>query len=126
MAAFSIDILVYEFALATRNRARADFDSAEAVAIVAIERLVVDKSIGRLMPTIAVLVECSAAIVDRKEALGILARRLENLAFVASPALLPEGLDTFRAIQSFNEDLAPLLGRAIATARLGVPSGTAG
>jgi hypothetical protein len=59
---------------------------------------------------------------DRKEALATLARRLENLAFVAPAESLPEALDIFRILQSINEDLSPLLGRAIATARVGIPA----
>jgi hypothetical protein len=67
------------------------------------------------------ILECAAAGTDRKEMLALLARRLENLAFVVQPESLPQALDTFRILQSINEDLAPLLGRAIATARLGLP-----
>jgi hypothetical protein len=40
-----------------------------------------------------------------------LARRLENLAFVAPAAALPKALEIFRVLQSINEDLRPLLGR---------------
>jgi hypothetical protein len=61
-------------------------------------------------------------MTDRKEALATLARRLENLAFVAPAAALPDALDIFRVLQSINEDLRPLLSRAIATARLGMPT----
>lgn len=108
--------------IAARNH---DTELAENVAVVAIERLVTEHGIERLLPTISVLLECAAAIVDRKEALATLARRLENLAFVAPAAWLPEALDAFRILQSINEDLAPLLGRATATVRLGLPRGNA-
>ncbi|MGY3233321.1 hypothetical protein ACVMAJ_000211 [Bradyrhizobium sp. USDA 4448] len=108
--------------IAARNR---DAELAETVAVVAIERVAAGRGVDRLMSTISVLLECAAAIEDRKEALATLARRLENLAFVASAALLPDALDAFRILQSINEDLAPLLGRAIATARLGLPRGNA-
>lgn len=104
--------------IAARNH---DAELADTVAVVAIERLVTERGIERLLPTISVLLECAAAIADRKEALATLARRLENLAFVSPPAWLPDALDAFRILQSINEDLAPLLGRAIATARLGLP-----
>ena len=104
--------------IAARNR---DTELADAVAVLAIERLVVAQSIERLLPTFAVLVQCAAAVSDRKEAQATLARRLENLAFVASPELLPEALDTLRVLQSIDDDLGALLGRAIATARLGLP-----
>ncbi len=99
--------------IAARNR-----DAELAEAVVAIERLVMTQHVDRLLPTISVIVECAAALTDRKEALGILARRLENLAFAAPAKSLPEALDAFRILQSINEDLSPLLGRAIAMARL--------
>ncbi|NOJ41055.1 hypothetical protein [Bradyrhizobium australiense] len=104
--------------IAARNR---DTELAEAVAVLAIERLVRSRDVDRLLPTISALVECAAAFTDRKDALETLARRLENLAFVAPAALLPDVLDAFRILQSINEDLSPLLGRAIATARVGMP-----
>lgn len=104
--------------IAARNR---DAELADAVAVVSIERLVATQDVGRLLPTATVIVECAAAMTDRKEALTTLARRLENLAFVASAEALPEVLDIFRILQAINEDLAPLLARAIATARLGLP-----
>ena len=50
----------------------------------------------------------------------MLARHFENLAFVSPSAALPEALDIFRIMQSLNEELAIRLGRAIATARLGL------
>ncbi|MGF6312561.1 hypothetical protein ABIB82_006454 [Bradyrhizobium sp. i1.8.4] len=108
--------------IAARNH---DAELAETVAVVAIERLVTEYGIGRLLPTVSVLLECAAAIADRREALATLARRLENLAFVSPAGWLPDALDAFRLLQSINEDLAPLLGRATATARLGLPRGNA-
>ena len=58
--------------IAARNR---DTELADAVAVLAIERLVVAQSIERLLPTFAVLVQCAAAVSDRKEAQATLARR---------------------------------------------------
>jgi hypothetical protein len=104
--------------IAARNH---DAELADAVAVVAIERLVATQDVDRLLPTASVLVECAAAMTDREEALTTLARRLENLAFVSSAEALPEALDIFRILQAINEDLGPLLGRATATARLGLP-----
>ena len=51
----------------------------------------------------------------------MLARLLKNLTFVIAPGTSPETLDILRILQRQNEDLAPMLGRAIATARLGLP-----
>jgi len=105
--------------IAARNH---DTELADTVAIVSIERLIATQDVDRLLPTTSVIVECAAAVADRKEALATLARRLENLAFVVPAESLPEALDIFRILQTINEDLSPLLGRAIATARVGIPA----
>ncbi len=108
--------------IAAQNR---DVELADATAAVALEWLALAKDSDRVLPAAAVILECAGAYIDRKEALRLLARRLENLAFVAPPGMLDEALDVFRILQSINEDLSPLLGRAVATARLGA-SRTAG
>ena len=105
--------------IAARN---SDAELADAVALVSIERIMLSQDTDQLLPTACVIVECAASMTDRKEALETLARKLENLAFVAPATALPEALDIFRLLQSINEDLSPLLGRAIATARLGMPA----
>ena len=51
----------------------------------------------------------------------MLARRLENLAFLAPPARLGNLLGLLLSLQSLDERLAERLGRAVATARLGLP-----
>jgi hypothetical protein len=104
--------------IAAGNR---DVELAEAVATAALERLVSTLNTDRLLFTATVLVECAAGTENRSEALATLARRLENMAFVAPAAALPEALDIFRILQSVNEELNPLLARAVATARLGAP-----
>jgi hypothetical protein len=104
--------------IAARNR---DVELAEAVVTVSIERLVASQDVDRILPTASTILECAAAGNDRKEAMATLARRLENLAFIASPESLAEALDILRIRQSINEDLGPLLARAVATARLGLP-----
>lgn len=104
--------------IAAQNR---DSELADAIAAIAVEKLVMTEDVDRLLPTAAVVLECAAARTDRTEALAMLARRFENLAFVAPSAVLPEALDIFRILQSINEELGGLLGRSIATARLGLP-----
>jgi len=104
--------------IAAGNR---DVELADAVATVTLERLVGTLDTERLMATAAILLECAAASENRSEGLATLARRLENMAFVAPAATLPDAIDIFRILQSINEELAPLLARAIATARLGAP-----
>ena len=92
------------------------------MATVTLERLVSTLDTERLLFTAAILLECAAASENRAEGrLGALARRLENMAFVAPAATLPDGVDILRILQSINEELAPLLARAVATARLGAP-----
>lgn len=103
--------------IAAQNR---DPELADAVSAVAVERLVATNDVDHLLPTATVILECAAARTDRKEALSMLARRFENLAFVSPSAALPEALDIFRIMQSLNEELGIRLGRAIATARLGL------
>lgn len=104
--------------IAAQNRAP---ELADMVAAVAVERLVLAQKDDRLLATVSVIVLCAAARTNREEALSMLARRLENLAFVAPASLLREALDAFRILQSINEELGVLLGRSIATARLGLP-----
>ena len=65
------------------------------------------------------LVECAAADPDRKKGQKVLARRLETLVFVLGPAHLPDVYDSLRVLQKLDADLAKLLGRAIAAARMG-------
>jgi hypothetical protein len=77
------------------------------------------------MLTATVLLECTAASENRGEALATLARRMENMAFVAPAATLPDAVDIFRILQSVNGELGPLA-RAMATARLGVPTSVMG
>jgi hypothetical protein len=103
--------------VAAQNR---DPDLADTIAAVAVERLVLPQKVDRLLSTAAVILQCAAARTNRAEAVSTLARRLENLAFVAPAGLLPEALDIFRILQSINEELGVLLGRSIATARLGL------
>jgi hypothetical protein len=104
--------------IAAGNR---DVELADAVATVALERLVSTLDTERLMFTATILLECAAASENRSEALATLARRLENMAFIAPAATLPDAIDIFRILQSINEELSPLLARAVSTAKLGAP-----
>jgi hypothetical protein len=96
-----------------------DTELAEAVAMAALERFAATASRDNLMPTMAVLVECAAALADRSEALTILARRLENLSFIAPAEILPGVVDSLQTLRAIDESLGVRLGRALATARLG-------
>ncbi|QOZ44770.1 hypothetical protein XH89_15770 [Bradyrhizobium sp. CCBAU 53340] len=105
--------------IAAQNR---DVEIADTVTMVAVERVAFDQGVDVLLWTVTTLVECAAARTDRKEALAALARRLENLAFVAPTKFLEEAVDALRILQSLDRELAVWLGRAIATARLGLSS----
>lgn len=98
-----------------------DAELAELVATVTLERLASDLDPDRLLSAATLLIESAAAIEDPSNAHAMLGRRLENMAFVAKPENLPEALDVFRILQSLNQALGPLLARATATARLGLP-----
>jgi len=65
------------------------------------------------------LVECAAAGEDHEKQLEVLARRLERVAFLAAPDNSADLHDTLRVLQSLDPKLASLLGRAVATSRLG-------
>jgi len=104
--------------IASLNR---DEELADAVATVALERLANDLDLDRLLSAATTLVECAAAAERRSDGLSTLARRLENMAFVSKADNLPEALDVLQILQSINEELSPLLARAISTARLGMP-----
>jgi hypothetical protein len=65
------------------------------------------------------LIECAAVDPDRANSFKILARRLETLAFVAPSDGLPDIYDSLRILQKLDPDLAQLLGKAIAAARMG-------
>jgi hypothetical protein len=65
------------------------------------------------------VIECAMADPDKENALRLLAQRLESMAFLVSPDRLPEVYDSLIILQTLDARLAQLLGRAIATARLG-------
>jgi hypothetical protein len=65
------------------------------------------------------LIECSAADPYRQNGQKVLARRLETLAFVAPADHLPDIYDSLRVLQKLDMELAQLLGKAVAAARMG-------
>jgi hypothetical protein len=72
------------------------------------------------------LIECTAVIKDRAEATRTLARRMEILTFIVPASEAAEGLaSTIEALKRIQPELAPLLGRALAAARLGSPRSAA-
>lgn len=65
------------------------------------------------------IVECAAAGEDHEQQLGVLAQRLERVAFLAAPDNSADLHDTLRVFQGLDPKLASLLGRAVAASRLG-------
>ena len=113
--------VIAHIAILTGNTALAD-----SVSEVCLERA---RGIGKsrwIFEIVARLVECVAAIQDRDEARRTLARRLEILAFIMlasdEMARLASAIETLKRVQP---ELASLLGRALAAARLGIPHSTA-
>lgn len=104
--------------IAATNR---DNELADEVARVALESAMSTVETGRFMIAAAILLKCAAATEDRSDAVTTLARRLESLANVAPAAAMLDAIDVFEILQSISKDLGPLLGRAMATAKLGAP-----
>ncbi|SED26053.1 hypothetical protein SAMN05519104_3163 [Rhizobiales bacterium GAS188] len=96
-----------------------DNELGELVSQTCVERVAALQREEELLVTVTIMLECSAANVDREQAISTLARRLENLSFVSPPDALDELLQLLRILREINEPLGNLLGRAIATARLG-------
>jgi hypothetical protein len=65
------------------------------------------------------LTECASANPNRDQAMHTIARRLEDVAFLALPSTLIDLHDSLRHLQLLDEALARNLGRAVATSRLG-------
>jgi hypothetical protein len=104
--------------IAATNR---DVALADEVASAAVESLVSMMEPERLMLTAAVLLKCAGATVGRSDALTTLARRLESMTHIAPAAVMPDAIEVFEILQSVSKDLSPLLGRAMAAAKLGSP-----
>ena len=107
--------------IAARNH---DAELAETVAVVAIERVATERGVERLLPTISVFWNARPRLPTGRRR-SQRSRAAWKTSLSSSAALLPDALDAFRILQSINEDLAPLLGRAIAATRLGLPRGNA-
>ncbi|MBZ9843366.1 hypothetical protein [Mesorhizobium sp. CA5] len=91
----------------------------ELVSQTCVERIAALPNDETLLPTVTIILECAAANADRDQASKTLARHLESLAFVAAPIALDDLLHLLGILRVINEPLGNLLGRAIATARLG-------
>lgn len=99
---------------------------ADKVSEVCLERTRTVETSGSIFEIVARLVECAAVIQDRNEARQTLARRLEILAFIVPASESIGGfLSAIEKLKRVQPELAPLLGRALAAARLGISRPTA-
>jgi hypothetical protein len=103
-----------------------DIALADGVAEACMERARSLSDPNRVFEIVARLVECSGVIADRDAARTTLARRLEVLALALPSSEVISGLisaiESLRRVQPL---LAPLLGKALAAARLALPRSTA-
>ena len=98
-----------------------DNELGEIVSQICIERAAALQKEDALLATVIIMLESSAANSDRDQAVATLAQRLEGLAFVSPTGVLDELAELLRILRGINEPLGNLLGRAMATARLGRP-----
>jgi hypothetical protein len=108
----AVMMLAIYIAMQLKDRALAD-----AVA----EVLIADVAKGEERPGEALfwLIESAAADPEESTRQLVLVRRLETLAFICGPSHLSDVFDTLRVLQKLDADLASLLGKAIAAARIG-------
>jgi len=96
-----------------------DVSLADAIAEFFIQNASTLGPDGRASEMLFRLVECAAGDPDRSNGPKVLARRLEILAFVLASVHLPDVYDTLKILQKLDAQLARLLGKAIAAARMG-------
>lgn len=95
---------------------------ADRIAEVCLERAQRAERQGHIFEIACRLIECAAPIKDRAEAARTLARRLEILAIIVPASEAAAGLAvTIEMLKRIQPEAAPLLGRALAAARLGTP-----
>jgi hypothetical protein len=99
---------------------------ADGIAEVCLERARRTKKQGHIFEIACRLIECTAVTKDRAEATRTLARRLEILSSIVPASEAAEGLvATIEMLKRIQPEMAPLLGRALAAARLGSPRAAA-
>jgi hypothetical protein len=103
-----------------------DTDLADAVAETCVEMVLAGKEQRSLYEAVFRLVECAAANPDREAARSVLAKRLELLAFrLPVSERMTSYVWLLEVLRKVMPEIAPLLGRAVAAAKLGVPRGAA-
>jgi hypothetical protein len=103
-----------------------DPDLADAIADTAIELVLKEQEPGLVQQMFFRLVETAGANPDREAARSALARRLEFLALrLPASEAIAVLLSLLRALRSVEPKMAPLLGRAMAAAKLAAFSAAA-
>jgi hypothetical protein len=103
-----------------------DVALADGVAEACMERARALSDPNRVFEIVARLVECSGVIADRDAARTTLARRLEVLALALPSSEVISGLiSAVVSLRRVQPLLAPMLGKALAAARLALPRSTA-
>jgi hypothetical protein len=74
---------------------------------------------GTSLEIICRLLECACANPDAVSAMGVLARRLEGVAYISPASTLTDLHDSLVQLQLLNDSLSRGLGKATATSRLG-------
>lgn len=96
-----------------------DVELADTIADTAAEAILREQEPGLVQHMFFRLLECAAANPDRKAALATLARRLELLALrLPMSEALVELFNLLRVLRTVEPMIAPLLGRAVALAKL--------
>jgi hypothetical protein len=103
-----------------------DVSLADGVADACLERVLPQINPGAVFEIVARLVECSGARADRDAARAALAQRLEVLAFSLPSSRVASALiSAIESLRRVQPDIAPLLGRTLAAARLTQPRSSA-
>jgi len=98
-----------------------DASLANDIAELCLEKARGVKHKWSLFEAVSRLVECATADPDRDKARRELARRLESLAFsLPMSELMDAFVEALQILKQIDPDLAPFLGRALATAKLGL------
>lgn len=95
-----------------------DSELGEVVSQTSVEWAAINDAIS-VLEVVANILICACSLADREVARSVIARRLENLAFVVPSEKLYELHDVLRSLCELDRCLAKRLGRALATARLG-------
>jgi hypothetical protein len=96
-----------------------DAKLADSVAAFCVEKSRESSGDNSALKIVARLIECAGANPNREDAMEVLARRLETVAYLAPSPASSDLYDSLRHLQNLDDNLANNLGRALAISRLG-------